>query len=71
MRVVPASRRSNMKKYCDHEPCPKWNGEECELGFNVKFRVPRSYSDIQAYPPNWGYVMPKVCSKKKPNNPIS
>ena len=46
-------------KYCDDANCPKFEHGECALGFELKFRVPKSYADIQNH--NWGYMMPKVC----------
>jgi hypothetical protein len=45
-------------KYCDQANCPHFqggdiDGEDCALGFKVKFRIPKSMSDI--YPEtNWG-----------------
>lgn len=50
-------------KYCDDVKCPKFIGGECELGFKIQFRVPKSMSDIQFH--NWGYVMAKACRKSK------
>jgi len=49
-------------KYCDDEPCPKLNGDECDLGFNIKFRLPKSIADAVYH--NWGYVKAKACRKK-------
>lgn len=46
-------------KYCDDANCPKFEGGECALGFELTFRVPKSYSDINTH--NWGWVMLKVC----------
>jgi len=46
-------------KYCDDANCPNFEGGGCALGFELKFRVPKSYSDVNTH--NWGYIMPKVC----------
>ena len=49
-------------KYCDDTNCTNLHGCDCELGFVIRFRPPKSYSDIQNR--NWGYVMPKPCRNK-------
>lgn len=50
-------------KYCDDASCPHFGGDECKLGFKIKFRVPRGYGDIQNH--NWGWVMAKACRKNR------
>jgi hypothetical protein len=57
-------------KYCDDVDCPHFQGgninsEDCALGFILKFRTPKSYSDIMTC--NWGWVMPKACRRKYKN----
>ncbi len=46
-------------KYCDDVICTNFEGGECALGFELKFRTPKSYTDINTH--NWGWVMPKAC----------
>lgn len=48
-------------QYCEDD-CPNLIDTECELGFMIRFRVPKSYDDIQQC--NWGYVKSKACRNK-------
>lgn len=55
-------------KYCDDADCPNFQGgniegDDCQLGFKLRFRVPHSMAD--AVYRNWGYVMPKACQRKR------
>ena len=54
-------------KYCDDARCPNFHGDElegedCSLGFPIKFRPPESYADIMAC--NWGWKMVRACQNK-------
>lgn len=43
--------------------CPHLESmEDCDLGYSPRFRVPRSYQDIQRS--NWGIVRPFKCRKE-------
>ncbi len=48
-------------KYCDDANCTKFDGDECELGFSIRFRLPQSMADAVYH--NWGYVMAKACRR--------
>ena len=63
-----------MRQYCDDSRCPNFlNGggfdkesfseaSNCRLGFILKFRPPKSYTEINNI--DWGYLMPKPCRLK-------
>lgn len=49
-------------KYCDDADCEYFDGNDCSLGFDIKFRLPKGYQDIITAR-NWGYVRPKECKE--------
>lgn len=49
-------------KYCEDVDCPNLAGDECLLGFQIRFRTPKSMSE--AVKSDCGHVMPKPCRVK-------
>ena len=51
------------RKYCDDAECSNFIPDgNCRLGFILKFRVPKSMTDVQNN--NWGYLMPRACRQR-------